>query len=184
RLFGNSLLYAPSRTNVRPVTLNFAVSGKRTVYAGDMNAANWYPSNRYDSDMGFLSALRKVNIQEQGISLDIDKTLVNVPFYIARQSPDPTNPFPLVTDFTNINRTGVIQTLEAEALSPIAPTVNVGLYRHTDFVSADDSAAGQITPGQPGASAISNTVIDWVLARAKGRAEVPSPTHLGVRAVR
>lgn len=184
RLFGNSLLYAPSRTNVRPVTVDFAVSGKRTIYAGDMNAATWYPSIRYDSDMSFLSSPRRIDIHEQGVDLDIDKTLVNVPFYIARQSPDTTNPFPLVTDFTNINRTGVTQTPEAAARSPIDPAVNVALYRHTDFVSADDSLAGQVTPGQPGASAISNTLIDWILARAHGRANVPDPAALGVRAVR
>jgi hypothetical protein len=184
RLFGNSLLYAPSRTNVRPVTVDFAVSGKRTIYAGDMNAANWYPSNRYDNDMGFVSTFRKLSIHESGVNLDVDKTLVNVPFYIARQNPDPTNPFPLVTDFTNINRTGVTQSPVAAALTPINPAINISLYKHTDFVSADDSLAGQVTPGQPGANALSNTVIDWVLARTKGRAEVPSPGALGVRAVR
>ncbi|MFL6621989.1 MAG: alpha/beta hydrolase [Sulfurifustis sp.] len=184
RLFGNSLMYAPSRTNVRAVFVDFPVSGPRVIYAGDMNAANWYPSNRYDSDMGFLSQFRHINIQGQNINLDVDKTLVNVPFYIARQSPDPTNPFPLVTDFTNINRTGVTQTPAAAALTRFDPTINVGFYKHTDFVSADDSLAGHVTPGQPGASAISNTLIEWVLARAQGHAGVPNPQSLGVRAVR
>lgn len=184
RLFGNSLAYAPSRTNVRPVFVDFPVSGPRVIYAGDMNAANWYPSNRYDNDMAFLSQFRRINIQDANVHLDVDKTLVNLPFYIARQSPDPTNPFPLVTDFTNINRTGVTQTAAAAAITPFNPAINVALYRHTDFVSADDSLAGQVTPGQPGASAISNTLIEWVLARAQGRAGVPSPQSLGVRAVR
>jgi hypothetical protein len=59
--------------------------------------------------------------------------------------------------------------------------VNVALYNHTDIVSADDSLAGTVRPGEPGASAISDTLIDWVLKRSKGRAAVPTPMSLGVR---
>jgi hypothetical protein len=186
QLFGNSLLYAPSRTNVRPVSVDFAVSGRRTIYAGDMNAANWYPSNRYDSDMGFLGAFSQIDIQQQGVSLDIDKSAIDIPVFMARQSPvaAANNPLPRVTDYTEITRLGTFQTPAAAAITPFSAAINVGLYKHTDFVSADDSLAGQVTPGRPGASAVSNTVIDWMLARTEGRAKVPSPHDLGVRAVR
>jgi len=43
----------------------------------------------------------------------------------------------------------------------------------------DDTVAGQVTPGKPGASAVSNTLIDWVLAHSTGRAAVPTPRQLG-----
>ena len=102
--------------------------------------------------------------------------------YVAHQTTNTTlnNPFPLVTDFTEINKNGVFQTAAAKTTTPFDPAINVSLYFHTDFVSADDTLAGQVTPGKPGASAVSNTLIDWVLAHSKGRATVPTPRQLGV----
>jgi pimeloyl-ACP methyl ester carboxylesterase len=187
--FGQSQAYSPSRTNVYPIAIEFAVSGRKWIYAGAMNPATWYPSNRYDSDMSFLGTYHGVKIDQQNVALDIDRDAITIPIYMARQSDtaDLVNVQPLVTDYTEINRTGAYQTPEAAALSPVAPAINVALYHHTDFVSADDSAASSdssITPGQPGVSAISNTLIDWVLARARGKAYVPSPRELGVRVVR
>jgi hypothetical protein len=187
--FGQSQAYSPARTNVYPIRVDFAVSGRKWIYAGDMNPSTWYPSNRYDSDMSFLGAYHSVKIADQNVDLDIDRDAITIPIYMARQSDttDLVNVQPLVTDYTEINRTGAYQTPEAAALSPVASTINVALYHHTDFVSSDDSSAGRdpsITPGQPGVSAISNTLIDWVLARAKGKADVPSPRALGVRVAR
>jgi hypothetical protein len=156
----------------------------RVIYAGDMNPATWYPSNRYDGDMGFLGTFHSVNIQQAGVSLDIDRDTINIPVYMARRTNAASNVLPLVTDYTEINRTGVTQTAQAAALTPIDPAINVALYNHTDLVSADDALAGQTTPGQPGASAVSDTLIDWMLARAQGRARTPSPAELGVRQVR
>jgi hypothetical protein len=103
---------------------------------------------------------------------------------MARRTAVARNVQPLVTDYTEINRTGVTQTAEAAARTPIDPAINVALYNHTDMVSADDSLAGQVTPGQPGASAVSNTVVDWMLARVHGRVRTPSPAELGVRQAR
>jgi len=180
RLWGDSLGFSPARTNVRPVVVRFAASGLRILYAGDMNAATWYPSNRYDSDMAFLGTFHQVNLA----SLDIDRDAIAIPVYMARRTSAASNANPLVTDYTEINRAGVTQTAEAAALTPIDLAINVALYNHTDMVSADDSLAGQVTPGQPGASAVSDTLIDWMLARSRGRARTPSPAELGVRRIR
>lgn len=184
RLWASSLAFSPARTNVRPVIVRFAVSGLRLLYAGDMNASTWYPSIRYDSDMAFLGTFHSVNIHQSGVALDIDRDAINIPIYMARRTSVASNAQPLVTDYTEINRAGVTQTAEAAALTPVDPAINVALYNHTDMVSADDSLAGSVTPGQPGASAVSDTLIEWVLARARGRARTPSPAELGVHQVR
>jgi hypothetical protein len=184
KLWAASLAFAPSRTNVLPVIVRFAVSGFRLIDAGDMNAATWYPSNRYDGDMAFLGTYHAVNIQQGGVSLDIDRDAITTPIFMARRTTVATNVQPLVTDYTEINRSGVTQTAAAAALTPIDPAVNVALYNHTDMVSADDSLAGQVTPGQPGASAVSDTLIDWVLARSHGSSRTPTPAELGVHRVR
>lgn len=183
-LWAASLAFSPARTNVLPVVVRFAVSGPRVIYAGDMNASTWYPSTRYDSDMAFLGTFHQVDIEQSGVSLDIDRDAINIPVYMARRTDVATNVNPLVTDYTEINRAGVTQTTEAAALTPLDPAINVALYNHTDVVSADDSLAGSVLPGQPGASAVSDTLIDWLLARARGRALVPRPAELGVRRAR
>ena len=102
---------------------------------------------------------------------------------MAHQSPaaKADNPFPKVTDFTEINRTGTYQTDPARALTPLDPAINVALYHHTDFMSADDSLAGKVRPGEPGASAVADTLVEWVLKRSSGRAVTPTPKSLGVR---
>jgi hypothetical protein len=69
--------------------------------------------------------------------------------------------------YTEINRAGVTQTTEATTLTPVDPAINVALYNHTDMVSADDSLAGTVLPGQPGASAVSDTLqlvlVGWAI---------------------
>lgn len=182
-LYGKSLGYSPTRTNVRTIVHKFPQTGVHVIFAGAMNPANFYPSNRYDSDMSFVGGFRTINIQQRGISLDIDKGVIDKPVFVARQATVSSNPFPLVTDFTEINRTGVTQTPSAASLRPLDPAINVLLYKHTDFVSADDSTPEK-TPGQPGSSAVSHTLIDWVLARSAGTANVPNPQSLGVERIR
>jgi hypothetical protein len=113
--------------------------------------------------------------------MDIDKSSIGgVPVYVARQAPAANNPFPGVTDCTEINKGGVFQTAEAKALTPFDPAINTKLYFQTDYVSADDSLAGSVTPGKPGASVMADTLVDWLLARSEGRVPVPTPEHLGV----
>lgn len=186
QLWMDSLGYAPSRTNIKPVTINFA-SGKRTIDAGHQVAFNWYASERYEGDMRFVGQFRTFKLQERGVNLDVDKAAIaDIPVYVARQSPTASlnNPFPKVSDFTEVNKKGTFQTDAAKKITPFDPAINTALYYHTDFVSSDDSLAGKGTPGQPGISAVSNTLIDWVLKRSKGRAAVPTPKQLGVMKTR
>ena len=99
----------------------------------------------------------------------------------ASSSPQADNPFPKVTDFTEINRTGAYQTASAQALSPVDPKVNVALYNHTDAGLRPTIAwPARSVRASLSANAVSDTLIDWVLKRSKGRADVPTPKQLGV----
>jgi hypothetical protein len=183
QLWFNSLAYSPSRSNIKPVAVTLAAGGTRTIDASQMAPYNWYQSSRYDSDMQWLGQFRAISVEENGVRFDIDKgAIAAIPVYVAHRTANDAlqNPFPLVKDFTEINRNSVFQTDEAKAITPFDPKINVALYFHTDFVSADDSLAGQVTPGRPGASAVADTLLDWLLARSKGRAFVPTPRDLGV----
>ena len=185
-LWLNAQAFAPTRSNIRPVTVKFAESGRRVIDASDMIGSNWYPSERWDFDAGFVSRYRTLKIDRDGVKLDVDKAAIaGVPVYVARQGFTQGvtgNPFPGVRDYTEVNKTGTWQTPEAKAVSPFDPAINAAIYFHTDFVGADDSRSGQARPGEPGASAISGTLVDWVLKRAKGLSDTPTPAALGVRA--
>jgi len=182
RLWAASAGFAPARSNIKPATVTLADSGSATIDASNMVGSNFYPSERHDFDANWFGKWAVIKLQVDGMNVDLDKTGLNLPVYVARRSVSPhaDNPFAHATDYTEINRTGTYQTDAAKAVSPIDPKVNVALYNHTDIVSADDSLAGQVRPGEPGASAVSDTLIDWVLKRSKGRAEVPTPKQLGV----
>jgi pimeloyl-ACP methyl ester carboxylesterase len=182
-LWLNSQAYSPSRSNLKSITFEFAKSGKKTIDASNMVSTNWYPSERYDSDMQFWGRFKSIKLAEQGVNMDIDKAAIaNIAVYVARQSTAATfsNPFPQVTDFTEVNKAGTHQTPKAMELTPFDKNINSALYFHTDYVSVDDSLAGQVTPGQPGSSAVANTLIEWVLERSVGSAKVPTPKSLGV----
>ncbi len=178
--FTNSNGYGPSFTNVEPITVNFPSGRTETIDAGEMNGFTWYQSTRYDMDSGFLGRYQVINFDEDGVSHDIDRTTIAAPVYVARRGSSLTNPFPLVSDFTNINSAGTTQSAAAATLSPIAAGINSSQYGHTDFMLADDSLGGVRTPGQAGASLTSNTLIDWLLARSVGRISAPKPKKLGV----
>ena len=186
QLWLNAQAFAPTRSNIRPVTVDFAESGKRRIDASDMVASNWYPSERWDFDAGFVGRFKTLKIDRDGVRIDVDKTAIaGVPVYVARQGFTQGvsgNPFPGVKDYTEVNKTGTWQTAEAKAVSPLDPAINAAIYFHTDFVGADDSRAGDARPGEPGVSAVSGTLVDWVLKRAKGLSDTPTPASLGVRA--
>jgi hypothetical protein len=182
-LWLHSQAYAPSRSSIRAAAVVLRSGETLSLDASAMPASNPYASERYDFDMMTFGRFRSFRIRAEGIDLDVDKAaIVGIPVYVARQSPAPRadNPFPGVSDFTEINRTGTYQTPAAKAVAPIDPAINAALYHHTDFVSADDSRAGQVRPGEPGSSVVANTLVDWVLKRAKGRAAVPTPASLSV----
>jgi pimeloyl-ACP methyl ester carboxylesterase len=184
KLWMDSQAYAPARSNIRPVTVDLKDAGRVTIDASDMIASNWYPSERWDFDANFVGRYRTLKLDRDGVRFDIDKTAIAaVPVYVARQSPanGPNNPFPGVTDYTEINKTGTWQTDGARAITPFDPKINTRLYFHTDYVSADDSTPDKGTPGDPGSSAIAATLVDWVLKRSRGQAETPAPASLGVK---
>lgn len=183
-LWLKSQAFAPTRSNIRPAKVTLKEAGRVTIDASDMIASNWYPSERWDFDAGFVGRYKVLTLTDAGVSLDVDKTkIADVPVYVARQSPAKamTNPFPGVSDFTEVNKTGTWQTDAAKAISPFDPRINARLNFHTDFVSADDSTPAKGIAGDPGNSAVANTLLPWVLARAKGTAVVPTPKALGVR---
>jgi len=184
KLWMDSNGFAPARSNIRPVTVDFAQSGRKVVDASDMLAANWYPSERWDYDAAFVGRFKTLKLDRDGVRLDVDKSAIaRIPVYVARQgfiAGVSGNPFPGVTDYTEVNRTGAWQTDEAKAVSPIDPKINVAILHHTDFVSADDSTPDAVRPGEPGSSAVANTLIDWVLKRSRGVAATPTPKSLGV----
>ncbi len=181
-LWAASAGFAPARSNIKPVTVTLADNGPTTIDASNLVGSNFYPSERHDFDASWFGKWAVIKLTVDGMSVDLDKTGLNLPVYVARRSISQKgdNPFPNATDFTEINRTGTYQSAPAKAVSPIDPKINVALYNHTDIVSADDSLAGKVRPGEPGASAVSDTLVDWVLKRSKGRAEVPTPKQLGV----
>lgn len=178
--------WAPSHSNVRPATATFAQSGTRTLDASSMVAFNWYQSERWDFDANFVGRYKTLKIDRDGVKLDLDKSAITaIPVYVARQSSAPRagNPFPGVTDYTEINKAGTFQTDPARAITPLDPKINVAIYNHTDFVAADDTTPGKGRPGDPGNAAVPNTLTDWVLRRSRGAAITPTPKALGVREV-
>ena len=185
--FMKGYAWTTNRTNIKPVTFTFPVSGTKTLDAREVVTANWYPSERYDVEMSFVGAGPTFTFNYKGVAIDIAKSVVHVPLYYANQRPaSPTMPsiFPLVTDYTNIGATGTVQSPIAAAKSPIPASVSSRYYKHTDFVSADDTlgdSPSRPAPGEPGSSLVANTLVDWVLARTGTKAaKVPTPKELGV----
>ena len=184
KLWMDSQAFAPARSNIKPVSAGFKDSGAKVIDAADMIAANWYPSERWDYDANFVGRFKVLKLARDGVNLDVDKTAIaNIPVYVARQGFTPNvsgNPFPGVSDYTEVNRVGTWQTEAAKAITAFDPKINVAILHHTDFVSADDSTPEKGRPGDAGNSAVANTLIDWVLKRSKGTIVTPTPKALGV----
>ncbi|MFM8753079.1 MAG: alpha/beta hydrolase, partial [Phenylobacterium sp.] len=72
-LWLNAQAFAPTRSNIRPVTVTFAESGRRVIDASDMIASNWYPSERWDFDAGFVGRYRTLKVDRDGVRIDVDK---------------------------------------------------------------------------------------------------------------
>ena len=185
--FMKSYAWTTNRTNIKPLSYRFPVSGTQTVDAREVVTTNWYPSERYEADMTFAGAGPTYTFDYKGVSFNVDKSLVTVPLYYAHQGPASTTApsvFPQVSDYTNIGSTGTLQSAAASAKSPIPATVSSRYYKHTDFVSADDTlgdSASRPAPGEPGSSLVANTLVDWIIARTGSKlAIVPTPAELGV----
>lgn len=174
----------PSRTNVRPVTIDFPVSGPVEIDSGEANAWLWYLNNQYNDELSFVSRFKRILIDRDDVNLhiDIDKRPINIPVITyVRIIGNPQNPFPNVYDFTAITPTGVRQTPLAFARSPIEAAVNTRLYGHTDLATADNSKGHltlnrEVTPGDNGANVVSTTLVDWIIARTRGQTKVQLPS--------
>ncbi len=185
--FMKAYAWTTNRTNIRPVSHVFALSGRRTVDAREVVTSNWYPSERYDADIRFLSGGTKFTFTHDGEQVDIDKTAIDIPLYYAHRAPPSAampSVFPKVRDYTYIGPAGTLQSPVAAGRSRVAAGVSTKYYRHTDYVSADDTLGDTRNappPGEPGSSLVANTLLDWVLARTgSDAARVPAPWQLGV----
>jgi hypothetical protein len=171
--------FAPTRTNVEPVSLRLQDSGQVTVDARVLNGMTWYQSRRYDLDLRFLGQYAQIEFDRAGVRHQIDKRAIAAPVYAAaRQARE--NPFPEVADYTAIGPQGLTQSSQARAKSPFDASLHTRLYGHSDFLTADDSLADQVGPGEPGANVVSATLVDWLLARSSGAVPTPDPEKLGV----
>lgn len=176
--------YSPSMTNVEPVTLTFPVSGTVTIDGREMTGTFYYGSERYEDDLGFLPGFATVQIAQDGINVDIDSSAITIPTYASKGPLTSAsafgNPFPGVTDFEEVNTKGEIQSPQSAALSPLPPGLSTALYAHSDHTTADDSLASVAPLGSPGTNMDAALLVDFIFARAKGTALVPTPASLGV----
>ncbi|HVS13523.1 MAG TPA: hypothetical protein VMV46_06350 [Thermoanaerobaculia bacterium] len=171
--------FAPTRTNVEPIAVRLTDAGRVTLDARVLNGMTWYQSRRYDLDLRFLGQYVRIDFERAGVRHDVDKSAIAVPVYVAARQ-DRENPFPAVTDYTAIGPGGLTQTRQALARGPFDATLSTRFYGHSDFLSADDSSAGSVKPGEPGANVVSATLVDWLLARSSGTVRTPDPDRLGV----
>lgn len=185
--FVKAYAWTTNRTNIRPVSHAFSLSGRRTIDAREIVTSNWYPSERYDADIRFLSGGTKFTFTHDGVQVDIDKTAIDIPLYYAHRAPPSAvmpSVFPKVRDYTYIGPAGTLQSQVAASKSLVSPDISSRYYRHTDYVSADDTLGDTRDaprPGEPGSSLVANTLLEWVLTRTgPDVAHVPSPRQLGV----
>ena len=61
-LWLKSQAFAPTRSNIRPATVTLKQAGRVTIDASDMIASNWYPSERWDFDAGFVGRYKVLTL--------------------------------------------------------------------------------------------------------------------------
>jgi hypothetical protein len=172
-----------TQTNVPPVKIDFPDSGPVKIDPFPSDSYAWYVNNRFQAiDMNFIGKYQKVMIQSDGVDIDIDKTAVSgiplISYVPGYQTTPPLDPFPGVTDFTAVYRGGAIQTPQAAAVGVFNPLVSTQLYKNGDFYYADNSLAGQVTPGENGANVVSASLMDWLIPRmGSSEFKVPSFSH-------
>jgi hypothetical protein len=171
--------FAPTRTNIEPLSVRLEGAGRVNLDARVLNGLTWYQSRRYDLDLRFLGGSAQIEIDRAGVRHQIDKRAIASPVFVAARQ-DRENPVPAVTDYTAIGPQGLSQTSPARAKSPFDETLSTRLYGHSDFLTADDSRAGEVKPGEPGANLVSATLVDWLLARSSGTVKTPEADRLKV----
>jgi hypothetical protein len=72
-----------------------------------------------------------------------------------------------------VDKEGVRYSPLAQGITTAPAGTSSRLYNHCDFLTADNSRAGQASPGQVGSNMVSNTLVPWVLSRATGTTPVP-----------
>ena len=168
--------FAGEATNIEgPTTYNFPVSGEVEIYEGSANNVLWYSNNRYSIDVqraGDLSA-PEMNITRKA---DIDIPIIAYRGWLARQvgwmTMDEFAAKTKVTDWTLIDPSGVQYSEEARETTTFPDGTNTRLYNHMDFMTADNSLAGEVPPGSVGANVVTNTLVPWILDRV-----APGPTN-------
>jgi hypothetical protein len=164
--------WGATRSNAIPYTYTFPTSGSLTIDSGDPDSTMWYLNRRYNADIILGMLFTKILIKQQGVFIDINKTVVDIPvlaYPLEVLGQLHGNPFPKVRDFTRIaGSSGVFQTNLAREISPFSPALAMPDYLQGDFCTADNSQAGRVRPGKPGAAIVPSTLIEWLKPRIKG----------------
>jgi len=184
--------FAGEATNIQDSTrYQFPVSGWVEIYEGCPNNTLWYSNNRYSLD---VNQAMDISAAEMNITkkADIDIPLIAYQsrsfwstvgaMYGVDLTPPPMDEFAAktkVTDWTLIDPDGVEYSPPAQGITTIPIGTNTRLYNHMDFLTADNSLAGEVTPGHVGANVVTNTLLPWILARTAGTAPVPEIAMAG-----
>lgn len=144
----------------------------------------WYSSNRYHAD---LARARTFDAPEVHVTA---RSRIDIPLIVyarggvtlagAAGAPD-VEGFARRTkigDWTFVDERGVHSSAPARLRTELPEGTNTRLYNHSDFLRAENSRAGKVAPGMVGANVVTNTALQWLLARATGTTPVPPPEKL------
>ena len=178
--------FAGEATNIEgPTTYRFPVSGQVDIYEGCSNNTLWYSNKRYSLDVWRATDM---NAPEMNVTRKADIDIPTMAYQSlsfwsavgAMYGVDLTLPpmeefasMTRITDWTLIDTDGVQYSAQAEAITTFPTGTDTRLYNHMDFLTADNSLAGEVVPGQVGANVVTNTLASWILARAEGTAPAP-----------
>jgi hypothetical protein len=184
--------FAGEATNIQESTrYKFPASGWVEIYEGCPNNTMWYSNSRYTLDVNRAMDMNapEMNITTKG---DIDIPIIayrSRSFWSAVSAmfgvnliPPPMEEFAAktkLTDWTVIDPDGAKYSAPAQGITAFPAGTNTRLYNHMDFLTADNSLAGEVTPGYVGANVVTNTLLPWILARAEGAAPVPEIAMAG-----
>jgi pimeloyl-ACP methyl ester carboxylesterase len=180
--------FSGERTNVRgSIKYKFPVAGEREIYRGCSTNRLWYGDSRTLLDTiqaGGISApelnvTRKKDINVPVIVYGGDHAAAGLLSIFPQASMTDFAANTRISDWTLINCKGTEYSGVARERSGLPEGSNTRLYAHGDYGCVDNAAASTRTPGAVGSSAITNTLVPWIMARVSGRTPVPSPAALG-----